>query len=78
MIAHVQLLIDSGVDVNQTNDKFESALFLAAKFKHLPVVTYLINQRANVNQLNTIGAPPMMVAAEMGTSTHPSHPNNLT
>lgn len=48
-IADVKRLLDEGADIDSTNERGETPLCLAAKYKYLDVVKFLIDRGANVN-----------------------------
>ena len=56
-LKRVTLLVEQGVDKNQTGGKYgDTALSAAAKNNHFAVVQYLVEQGADMNKGNTEGA----------------------
>ena len=58
--------LDSGVDINATNDDHDTALMEAAEEGNLPAVRNLIAAGANVNLQNEDAESALMMAAEEG------------
>ncbi|CAL1546355.1 unnamed protein product [Lymnaea stagnalis] len=62
----IQSMIDSGVDINTTNNNGETVLLLAARSGNIDVIRLLCQNKANVNKKSVLGDTPLMVAAGEG------------
>ncbi|KAK4336959.1 hypothetical protein RND71_043409 [Anisodus tanguticus] len=69
MDGHVEvarLLIESGANVNMSDDSFESPLTLAACGGHVELALLLLQKGANIEEINDEGYTPLMEAAREG------------
>ena len=62
----VQLLLDAGVNVNNTNSRGETALHRAVKKDHKRIVEQLVEKKASLNPKDGRGRTPLWRAAEGG------------
>ncbi len=62
--AEVTMLLDSGVDVNETNESGCTALIWAASFEEEDLVETLLNAGAHVNQTDAAGRTALMNASQ--------------
>jgi len=60
----VELLLESGANVNEKSDHDSTALHFAAMWGHLEVVQLLLDHKADVNVKNSLGATPLANAKE--------------
>ena len=63
----IKLLVEKGrVDIENVNKSGETALYLAAKYNHVAVLTYLIHLNANINHQDRMGKTPLWEASFRG------------
>ena len=66
MLDEVKILLDSGEDVNVTNESGWTALMQAAMNGHRNIVNLLISRGADVNARGDAGWEALMLAAQFG------------
>lgn len=62
----VKKLIDEGVDINESNYYFGTALHFAARSGDIEIIKYLTSHGANINARTFDGITPLMAAAQNG------------
>ena len=61
-----QALLDAGADVDQMDNRHETALFDAVRYRRLWAVDMLLSRNAHVDIKNDLGNTPLVYAAEQG------------
>ena len=62
----MDLILDRGADVNQTNQYSKTALMLATQNGHFEVVRLLLYRGADVNQASQFSNPALTLATQNG------------
>jgi ankyrin repeat protein len=62
-IAQLNYLLDTGANVNQQNDKGETALHRATLYNNVTIMRLLLKHHADVNKPDNIGETPLHTAA---------------
>ena len=65
-LAVVQCLLENGADVNQTDNRGVSSLWIASYFGHLDVIQCLVNHGADKDKCSMSGCSPLYIAADVG------------
>ena len=62
----VELLIEKGININQTNENGENALYLASRWGKTEVVKLLIEKGIDINQTDEDGYNALHLASRRG------------
>ena len=71
-LGEVYRLVNNGTSIEARNDSGDTALILAAKHGHIPVVAWLLNQGADVDAYNTVRNETALILYSVVTRFSPT------